>query len=128
MTALDPACWADRPGFAKLLKVLAADAGKTRLVGGAVRDWLLGLQVSDVDLATRLTPPQVIAALEQAGIRAVPTGLAHGTVTAIAGNIPYEVTTLRRDVASFGRHAEVAFTDDWQEDAARRDFTINALY
>jgi poly(A) polymerase len=127
MMMLDPALWRDRPGLAKLLGALDADAGATRLVGGAVRDWLMGLAVADVDLATRLTPPEVIAALEAAGIRPVPTGLAHGTVTAIAGGVPYEVTTLRRDVQSFGRHADVAFTDDWREDARRRDFTINAL-
>jgi len=125
---LDPALWADRPGFQRLLKALEADSGTTRIVGGAVRDWLLNLPVSDVDLATRLTPSQVLAALEAAGIRSVPTGLAHGTVTAIIGNMPYEITTLRRDVTTYGRHAEVAFTDDWREDAARRDFTINALY
>jgi poly(A) polymerase len=125
---LDPALWAGKPGLSKLLDALDADRGTTRLVGGAVRDWLLDLPVSDIDLATRLTPDAVIAALEKAGIRAVPTGLQHGTVTAIAGGVPHEVTTLRRDVATFGRHAEVAFTDDWQEDARRRDFTINALY
>jgi len=125
---LDPAQWAERPGLAKLLTALEADSGTTRLVGGAVRDWLLGLPVSDIDLATRLKPEAVIAALEAAGIRAVPTGLQHGTVTAVSGGVPHEVTTLRRDVATFGRHAEVAFTDDWQEDAQRRDFTINALY
>ncbi|WP_199553848.1 CCA tRNA nucleotidyltransferase [Sandaracinobacteroides hominis] len=128
MTRLDPGLWMERPGFRKLLAALSGDDGATRLVGGAVRDWLLGAQVADIDLATRLAPPQVIAALEEAGIRAVPTGLAHGTVTAVVGGTPYEVTTLRRDVQSFGRHAEVAFTDDWQEDAARRDFTMNALY
>lgn len=125
---LDPALWAERPGLAKLLRALDADGGATRLVGGSVRDWLLGLPVSDIDLATRLKPEAVIAALEAAGIRAVPTGLQHGTVTAVSGGVPHEVTTLRRDVATFGRHAEVAFTDDWQEDAQRRDFTINALY
>jgi poly(A) polymerase len=125
---LNPALWADKPGLAKLLQALDAAAGTTRFVGGAVRDWLLGLPVSDIDLATRLTPDAVIAALEGAGIRAVPTGLQHGTVTAVSGGVPHEVTTLRRDVATFGRHAEVAFTDDWQEDARRRDFTINALY
>ncbi len=128
MTALDPALWRDRPGFLRLLRTLGAERGDTRLVGGAVRDWLLGQSVADVDLATRLPPAEVIAALEGAGIRAVPTGLAHGTVTAIVGQTPYEVTTLRRDVQSFGRHAEVAFTDDWRLDAERRDFTINALY
>jgi poly(A) polymerase len=102
--------------------------GTTKLVGGAVRDWLLGLPVADIDLATTLTPPDVIRRLEAAGLRAVPTGLAHGTVTAISHGTPHEVTTLRRDIATDGRHAEVAFTDDWVADAARRDFTINALY
>lgn len=125
---LDPALWAERPGLRKLLTALDGDSGTTQLVGGSVRDWLLGLPVSDIDLATRLKPEAVIAALEAAGIRAVPTGLQHGTVTAVAGGVPHEVTTLRRDIATFGRHAEVAFTDDWQEDARRRDFTINALY
>ncbi len=125
---LNPAQWAGKPGLAKLLKALDADGCTTRFVGGAVRDWLLGLPVSDIDLATRLKPDAVIAALRGAGIRAVPTGLQHGTVTAVSGGVPYEVTTLRRDVATFGRHADVAFTDDWQADALRRDFTINALY
>lgn len=128
MTRLDPSLWRDRPGFARLLGALEADSGATRIVGGAVRDWLLGQPVADIDLATRLTPDAVMAALAAAGIRAVPTGLAHGTVTAVCGQAPHEVTTLRRDVQSFGRHAEVAFTDDWRADAARRDFTINALY
>lgn len=125
---LDPALWAARPGLPKLLETLQAGAGTTRLVGGCVRDWLLGQAVSDIDLATLLKPDAVIAALEAAGIRAVPTGLAHGTVTAVSGGAPHEVTTLRRDVTTFGRHAEVAFTNDWEEDARRRDFTINALY
>lgn len=128
MTALDVASLGRRPGFRRLLETLGANQGETRLVGGVVRDSLLGLPVADVDLATRLTPPQVIEALEAADIRAVPTGLQHGTVTAVVGGAPYEVTTLRRDVQTFGRHAEVAFTDAWAEDAARRDFTMNALY
>ncbi|PZU48547.1 MAG: polynucleotide adenylyltransferase [Sphingomonas sp.] len=128
MKRLDPSLWAGRPGFPKLLAALNTAEGETRLVGGAVRDLLLGDAVADVDLATRLEPQQVVEALTAAEIRAVPTGLAHGTITAVVGGLPYEVTTLRRDVASFGRHAEVAFTSDWQEDAARRDFTINALY
>src|SRR6185436_1938452 len=89
---------------------------------------LLGLAVSDVDLATRLTPEEVMARLDKAGIKAVPTGLAHGTITAVIGGAPVEVTTLRRDVATDGRRATIAYTEDWREDAARRDFTINALF
>jgi poly(A) polymerase len=115
-------------GGTALLAALDAADGTTRLVGGAVRDGLLGLASQDIDLATRLPPQEVIRRLEAAGLKAVPTGLAHGTVTAVAQGLTAEVTTLRRDVATFGRHAEVAFTDDWQEDASRRDFTINALY
>lgn len=124
---IDPARWRARTGMARLLDALGASDGLTRYVGGAVRDDLLALPVSDVDLATRLRPEEVIRRLEKAGIKAVPTGIAHGTVTAVSDGHPYEVTTLRRDVETFGRHATVAFTDDWQEDAARRDFTINAL-
>ncbi|OSZ63211.1 polynucleotide adenylyltransferase [Sphingomonas sp. IBVSS1] len=116
------------PAGTALLAALDAAAGETRLVGGAVRDALLGLTVKDIDLATRLTPDEVMRRLRAAGLKAVPTGLAHGTVTAVGEGLVAEVTTLRRDVQSFGRHAEVAFTSDWQEDAARRDFTINALY
>jgi poly(A) polymerase len=111
----------------RLLGALGADAGETRYVGGCVRDTLLGLEVSDVDLATRLTPEAVIARLGKAGVKAVPTGIAHGTVTAVIGGAPVEVTTLRRDVATDGRRATIAYTEDWREDAARRDFTINAL-
>lgn len=125
---LDPAIWLERPGIRRLLAALQAEKGQTRLVGGAVRDWLLGHLAADIDIATRLKPTEVIRALEAADIRAVPTGLAHGTITAVTGQTPYEITTLRRDVESFGRHADVAFTQDWREDAARRDFTINALY
>jgi poly(A) polymerase len=120
--------WTASKGGQALLEALDAGSGTTRLVGGAVRDGLLGLASQDVDLATRLTPAEVIRRLEAAGLKAVPTGLAHGTVTAVAHGMTAEVTTLRRDVATDGRHAEVAFTDDWQEDASRRDFTINALY
>ena len=113
--------------MAKLLDALAAQEGLTRYVGGAVRDDLLKLPVSDVDLATRLRPDEVVERLQAAGLKAVPTGFEHGTVTAVSDGHPYEVTTLRRDVETFGRHATVAFTDQWEEDAARRDFTINAL-
>lgn len=118
----------DLPESTALAAVVGALGGQVRLVGGAVRDTLAGVATKDVDLATPLAPEAVMAALKAAGLKAVPTGLAHGTVTAVAEGRPFEITTLRRDVATDGRHAEVAFTDDWQEDAARRDFTINALY
>jgi len=124
---LDARKWRRRRGMAKLLDALAAQEGLTRYVGGAVRDDLLKLPVSDVDLATRLRPDEVVERLQAAGLKAVPTGFEHGTVTAVSDGHPYEVTTLRRDVETFGRHATVAFTDQWEKDAARRDFTINAL-
>lgn len=124
---LPDAPWQHRPGMERLLAVLDAAKGDTRFVGGCVRDTLLGLPVSDVDLATRLAPDEVLRRLEAARIKAVPTGLAHGTITAVIGGAPVEVTTLRRDVATDGRRATIAYTGDWREDAARRDFTINAL-
>lgn len=111
----------------RLLAALGVDEGLTRYVGGAVRDDLLALPVSDVDLATRLQPEEVVQRLTAARIKAVPTGIDHGTITAVSDGHPYEVTTLRRDVSTDGRRATVAFTTDWEEDAARRDFTINAL-
>jgi poly(A) polymerase len=113
--------------MSRLLEALGAEQGLTRLVGGAVRDDLMGLPVSDIDLATRLRPDEVIQRLEAAAVKAVPTGIDHGTVTAVCNGQPVEVTSLRRDVATDGRRATIAFTDDWSEDAARRDFTINAL-
>jgi poly(A) polymerase len=124
---LPAADWQKRRGMPRLLRTLGAGKGETRFVGGCVRDTLLGLEVSDVDLATRLPPQEVMKRLERAGIKAVPTGLAHGTVTAVINGAPVEVTTLRRDVATDGRRATIAYTEDWREDAARRDFTINAL-
>jgi len=124
---LPDARWRHRPGMDRLLAALDAARGETRFVGGCVRDTLLGLDASDVDLATRIAPEAVIRRLEKARIKAVPTGLAHGTVTAVIGGKPVEVTTLRRDVATDGRRATIEYTGDWREDAARRDFTINAL-
>ncbi|MGQ0559968.1 MAG: CCA tRNA nucleotidyltransferase [Sphingosinicella sp.] len=124
---LPQARWQQRPGMSRLLRALDAAGGMTRYIGGCVRDSLLGLDVSDVDLATRLPPLEVMARLDKARIKAVPTGLDHGTVTAVIRGRPVEVTTLRRDVTTDGRRATIAFTDDWREDAARRDFTINAL-
>ena len=124
---LPDAAWRRRDGMPQLLRALGAESGETRYVGGCVRDTLLGLAVSDIDLATRLQPDAVIERLARARIKSVPTGIAHGTVTAVSRGMPVEVTTLRRDVSTSGRHAVVAFTDDWREDAARRDFTINAI-
>ncbi|HEX8449273.1 MAG TPA: CCA tRNA nucleotidyltransferase [Allosphingosinicella sp.] len=124
---LPRAPWQRREGMKALLAALGAKEGDTRYVGGCVRDTLLGLAVSDVDLATRLAPQDVLERLARARIKAVPTGIAHGTVTAVVAGQPVEVTTLRRDVATDGRRATIAYTDDWREDAARRDFTINAL-
>ncbi len=109
-----------------LQAVLAALPG-ARLVGGCVRDAIAGRAVADVDLATPSPPDEVTLALQAAGLRAVPTGLDHGTVTAVSGGRGFEVTTLRRDKTSDGRRAQVAWTTDWQEDAARRDFTMNAM-
>jgi poly(A) polymerase len=120
--------WVTTPEGQDLLAALAAPADETRLVGGAVRDALIGVAGADIDLATRLTPEQTIERVRAAGLKAVPTGLAHGTITVVGKTITAEVTTLRRDIATDGRHAEVAFTDDWCADASRRDFTINALY
>ncbi len=125
---LPPQAWADTRAGRALLAALEADAGATRLVGGAVRDALLGLTGADIDLATAFAPDEVMRRVAAAGLKPVPTGIAHGTVTAVGEGLIAEITTLRRDIQSFGRHAEVAFTDDWREDALRRDFTINALY
>ena len=102
--------------------------GCARFVGGCVRNTLMGKPIDDIDIATTLTPDQVIEALGEAGLRAIPTGVDHGTVTAISKGRPYEITTLRRDVATDGRRAVVSFTQDWDQDAERRDFRFNALY
>ena len=125
-TTLPAAECMTRPGLDRLTAALGDDAA--RYVGGAVRDTLLGLPVADIDVATVHPPQEVVRRLQAAGIKAIPTGIAHGTITAVADGTVVEVTTLRRDVTTDGRHAEVAFTDDWQADAARRDFTMNALY
>jgi poly(A) polymerase len=126
MAELPRAEWTEREDLAQLVSALGA--GNVRWVGGAVRDTLLGKPVKDVDAATPLTPDEVIAKLDRASIRNVPTGIDHGTVTAVLPGGPVEITTLRKDISTDGRRATVAFSDDWQEDAARRDFTINAIY
>ena len=118
--------WTQREDLAALVAALAPE--NIRWVGGAVRDTLLGDPVRDIDAATPLRPETVIERCKAAGIRTVPTGIDHGTVTVLLENGPVEVTTLRHDVSTDGRRATVAFASDWREDAARRDFTINALY
>ncbi|MDQ0454485.1 CCA tRNA nucleotidyltransferase [Rhizobium paknamense] len=128
MTSVADQPWFTDAALQKVLALLNSDGGEGRVVGGAVRNSLLGEPVSDVDIATTLTPDVVTARALAAGIKPVPTGIDHGTVTLVVEGRPFEVTTLRRDVATNGRHADVAFGTDWQADAERRDFTINALY
>jgi poly(A) polymerase len=125
-SVLPEAAWARRGDLAALVAALGAD--NVRWVGGAVRDTLLGGPVKDIDAATTHEPADVLAMLKAADIRTVPTGYDHGTITAVLPDGPVEVTTLRQDVSTDGRRATVAFARDWREDAARRDFTINALY
>ncbi len=126
--SLKDAEWLKRPQVTRVFAALNKDGVETRAVGGAVRNTLLGLPVTEIDLATTALPDRVMALAKEAGLKAVPTGIEHGTVTVIADGMPFEVTTLRRDVETYGRHATVAFSEDWEEDARRRDFTLNALY
>jgi poly(A) polymerase len=133
---IEPQPWMVDPATLAVLEALAAGGAQARFVGGSVRDALLGQRTpgssprADIDIATPAPPERVMELLEKRGIKVVPTGLAHGTVTAIAGNPPrhFEITTLRRDVETYGRRARVAFDADWAVDAARRDFTINAIF
>lgn len=120
--------WLSRPATQNVFQALSDAGHNVRAVGGCVRNALLGKPVKDVDLATTALPAQTTAAAEAAGLTAIPTGADHGTITVISDHIPHEVTTLRQDVSTDGRRAEVAFTDDWALDASRRDFTINAFY
>lgn len=120
--------WLRDPRLQRLFEAIAAAGGEARVAGGAVRNALLGLPVADVDIATTLPPDAVLTAAQAAGFATAPTGLSHGTVTVIVDHHPFEVTTLRADVATDGRHATVAFHADWAADARRRDFTMNALY
>lgn len=123
------ASWLNAPETGTLMTALEATRpGSARFVGGCVRNTLMGRAVDDIDIATQLSPQDVVAALKAANIRAIPTGIAHGTVTAIVDNMPFEITSLRRDVETDGRRAVVAFTQDWTEDAMRRDFRLNAIY
>lgn len=123
---LNPFPWMKERDVTRVMATLGADAA--RFVGGAVRDTLLGRSVMDIDVATSLPPETVMEKLGKAGIATIPTGLAHGTVTVALPGRAIEITTLRRDVETDGRHAKIAMIDDWDEDARRRDFTINALY
>ena len=129
-TRLEGQAWLTSSATVAVMDALAAAGGPdcARFVGGCVRNALVGRPVDDIDIATRLKPEDAMAALKAAGLKVVPTGLAHGTVTAVSERRPYEITTLRRDVETDGRRAVVDFTDDWAEDAARRDFRLNALY
>jgi poly(A) polymerase len=126
--SLKGAPWLEREETRSVFDALEGGGIETRAVGGAVRDTLLGLPITEVDLATTAVPEEVMARAAKVGIKAVPTGIDHGTVTLVANGAPFEVTTLRCDVETFGRHARIAFTTDWEEDAKRRDFTLNALY
>ncbi|MEM9734453.1 MAG: CCA tRNA nucleotidyltransferase [Pseudomonadota bacterium] len=120
--------WLKEPPLQALLKVLNADGGEAMIAGGAVRNALLGEPIRDVDIATTLLPRDVILRAKKAGFKSVPTGIDHGTITVVVDSAPFEVTTLREDIETDGRHARVIYGKDWRKDAQRRDFTINALY
>jgi poly(A) polymerase len=121
------AAWLQAPPLADLLAVLDRGGEEARVVGGAVRNSLLEEPIGDIDIATTAVPDEVVRRVEAAGFKPVPTGIEHGTITVVAAGRPYEVTTLREDIETFGRHAKVAFGRDWKRDAERRDFTMNAL-
>ena len=127
---LDGHPWLTAAATRAVMAALEAAGGPdcARFVGGCVRNALIGAPVADIDIATTLKPEETDRAIRTAGLKAVPTGMAHGTVTAVSERQPFEITTLRRDVSTDGRNATVASTDDWAEDAARRDFRLNALY
>ena len=125
---LHPQTWMIAPETQKVMQALLENGGDARFVGGCVRNALVNRKVLDIDIATPLPPEQVIERLKHHKIAYAPIGLKHGTVTAIVDGHPFEITTLRLDVVTFGRHAEVKFTDDWKTDASRRDFTINAMF
>jgi poly(A) polymerase len=129
MSSISHAPWLKAPETRAVIAALdAARPGASRFVGGCVRNTLMGYPVDDIDIATQLAPQDVIKAAKQAGLAAAPTGIEHGTITVVSNHVPHEVTTLRRDVTTDGRRATVAFTEDWNEDAQRRDFRLNALY
>ncbi|WP_417700116.1 CCA tRNA nucleotidyltransferase [Pseudophaeobacter sp.] len=128
MTSLAAQPWLQNPATQQVCAALTAQGAAAYFVGGCVRNALMGVAVSDIDIATDATPQEVLALAQAAGIKAIPTGIDHGTVTLVANHIPHEVTTFRKDVTTDGRRAVVAFSQDIAEDAARRDFTMNALY
>lgn len=128
MNISDRASWLCSKPLQALFAALNRDGGEVRVVGGAVRNALLGTKVSDVDLATTHLPEETVRLAKEAGFKPVPTGIEHGTITVVVQGHPFEVTTLRKDIETNGRHAKVAFGTDWKADAERRDFTINALY
>jgi poly(A) polymerase len=124
---LGDANWLTAGPLTRLLGVLDCDGEEARVVGGAVRNSLLGMPIAEVDVATTAVPEEVVKRVTGAGFRPVPTGIEHGTVTVVIDKRPFEVTTLRKDIETYGRHAKVEFGRDWKADAERRDFTINAL-
>lgn len=126
-TRLDTQPWMQSPATRAVLDALADGGATVRFVGGCLRDAVLGRPIKDIDFATDAPPERVMDMLRKAGLKAIPTGIGHGTVTAVSNHQPYEITTLRHDVETDGRRAVVAFIDDWEADAARRDFTMNAL-
>ena len=123
-----PQPWMTQRQTVAVLDALHSGSYPARFVGGCVRDSILGKSVKDYDIATPELPKRIIQLAERAGLRAIPTGIDHGTITVVSGGISFEITTLREDVKTFGRRAEVVFTENWEKDAARRDLTLNALY
>ncbi|MEP3303358.1 MAG: CCA tRNA nucleotidyltransferase, partial [Roseibium sp.] len=120
--------WLQNNAIQAVFDAIERDGDVARVVGGAVRNCLLDKPVADIDIATTAAPPIVAERAELAGLKVIPTGVDHGTVTVISNSVAYEITTLREDVETFGRQAKVRFGRDWSEDARRRDFTMNALY
>ena len=128
MTSVAHHAWFTNANLKRVMDMLNADGGEGRVVGGAVRNALMGMEIGDIDIATTLLPDEVVRRAKTAGLKPIPTGIAHGTITVICNSEPFEITTLRSDEETDGRHAQVQFGTDWQVDANRRDLTINALY
>ena len=124
---LQNADWLLHSALTRLLDILSRDGEEARVAGGAVRNALIGLPPGDIDVATTALPEEVTRRVTGAGFKAVPTGIEHGTITVVAAGVPFEVTTLREDVETFGRKATVRFGRNWKTDAERRDFTMNAM-